>query len=133
MTRILKWTGLAAALLLVIACFLPWVYVESRNLTFSGVDTGGSNYGKPAYIHFVFTALFVLFTLIPRVWAKRTNLLVVALNLAWGIRNFFIIAACQGGECPVKKTGLFLLMGSSIIIFLSALFPDVKLSPEKKG
>lgn len=132
MPRYLKWIGLAAAALLVVSCFSPWVFIESRNLTLSGIDTTGTNYGKPAYIHFMLTGVFVLLTLVPRLWAKRVNLLVVALNLAWAIRNFFMIAACQGGECPEKKTGLLLVLLSSVIMLISALFPDMKLPAEKK-
>lgn len=129
----LKWAGLAAALLLVISCFMPWVFIESRALTFTGVNTSGSNFGKPGYLHFVMVAAFLPLTLIPRIWAKRVNLVVVALNIAWAIRNFIMIGVCQGGECPVKKAGLFLALTASVLMFLSALFPDVKLSSSKKG
>jgi len=131
MPRYLKWTGLAAAVLLIVSGFMPWLFIESKDLTFTGVDTTGSNFGKPAYIHFVFTAIFILLTLIPRLWAKRVNLLVVALNIAWALRNFFMVAACQGGECPVKKTGIWFMLLSSILMLVSALFPDMKI-PEKK-
>lgn len=132
MPRYLKWTGLAAAVLLTVSCFSPWVFIESRNLTLSGIDTTGTNYGKPAYIHFLFTALFILFTLISRLWAKRVNLLVVALNLAWAIRNFFMIAACHGGECPLKKTGLFMVLLASVIMLVSALFPHMEIAGNQK-
>ena len=127
MPRILKWTGLLAAVLLIASCFLPWVNIESRNLVLTAVDTTGTNYGKPGYFHFVMAGLFVVFTLIPRLWAKRANLPVVALNIAWALRNFFIIAACQGGECPVKMIGLWLVVLASVLMLLSALFPDMKL------
>lgn len=133
MPRILKWAGVAAALLLVASCFLPWVYIESRELTFTGVDTTGSNYGKPGYLHFVMVIAFLPLTLIPRLWAKRANLIVVALNIAWAIRNFIMIGVCQGGECPVKKEGLFLALAASLLMFISALFPDTKLPPPKLG
>lgn len=131
MPKILKWTGIAAALLLAASCFLPWVYIESRELTFTGVDTAGSNYGKPGYLHFVMVAAFIPLALIPRLWAKRVNLVVVALNTAWAIRNFIMIGICQGGECPVKKAGLFLASAASVLMFISALFPDTKLPPQK--
>lgn len=132
MLRILKWAGLAAAILLVISCFMPWVFIESRELTFTGVDTTGSNFGKPGYLHFVMVAVFIPLTLIPRLWAKRINLVFVALNLAWAIRNYIMITVCQGGECPVKKAGLLLALATSVLMFITALFPDVKLSSSKK-
>jgi hypothetical protein len=133
MPRYLKWTGIAAALLLVVSCFTPWVVIESKNLILSGVDTTGTNYGRPAFIHFIFTAFFLLLTLVPRVWAKRANLLAAALNLAWAIRNFFIISACSGGECPVKKAGLLLVLLSSTLMLISALFPDIELHENKRS
>lgn len=131
MPRILKWAGLLAALGIFGAAYLPWVYIESRNLTFTGVDTTGSNFGSPAYIHFIFAGLFGLLTLVPRLWAKRANLLVVALNLAWALRNFFMIASCAGGECPVRKAGLLLTLAASFIMLLSALFPDMKIREQR--
>ncbi len=125
MPRILKWTGLISALLLIVSCFLPWVNIESKNLVLTGVDTTGTNFGRPGYFHFVMAAVFMVLTLIPRLWAKRVNLPVVALNIAWALRNFFIIAACQGGECPVRLIGLWLMLVSSLLMLLSALFPDM--------
>jgi len=133
MPRYLKWTGIAAAILLVVSCFTPWVIIESKNLIISGVDTAGTNYGRPAYIHFFFTAFFLLFTLLPRLWAKRANLLAAALNLAWAARNFFIITACAGGECPVKKIGLLLVLLSSVLMLVSALFPDMELPQNRES
>src|SRR5436190_23604407 len=102
--RYMKWIGLAAAALLIVSCFSPWVVIESRNITVSGMESKGTNFGKPAYFHFIMTVFFLACTFIPRVWAKRTNFLITALNLAWAIRNYFIISACHGGDCPEKKS-----------------------------
>ena len=129
--RYMKWIGLAAAVLLVVSCFNPWVVIEGKNITISGVDSGGTAYGKPGYFHFVLAGFFLLFTFIPRIWAKRTNFLIVALNLAWAIRNYFIISACQAGDCPEKKLGIFLMLLASLLMLVAALFPDMKL-PEKR-
>ncbi|MGQ0739611.1 MAG: hypothetical protein ACT4OJ_11165 [Bacteroidota bacterium] len=129
--RYMKWIGLAAAALLVVSCFTPWVIIESRNITISGIDASGTNYGKPGYFHFFLTAFFLFFNFMPRVWAKRANLVVLALNLGWAIRNFFIITACQGGECPVKKNGIWLVLLASLLMMVSGLFPDLKLKQEK--
>jgi hypothetical protein len=107
------------------------VVVISKNIVISGVDATGTSFGKPGYFHFLFSFFFILFTLIPRVWAKRTNLLVTALNMAWAIRNYFIITACRGGDCPEKYMGIYLLVLASFLMLLSALFPDIKL-PEQK-
>jgi hypothetical protein len=132
MAKKLKWIGILAVVLLVVSCFTPWVIIESSGITVSGIDATGTNYGKPGYFHFIMAFFFLVFTLIQKLWAKRFNLLVVALNLGWAIRNFFVVTACSGGECPVRQTGLWLMLGSSILMLLSSLFPDVELKDDNK-
>jgi len=128
----MKWIGLAAAILLIVSCFTPWVVIESRNITVSGIDATGTNFGKPGYFHLLLTFFFLLCHFIPKIWAKRTNLLITALNLGWAIRNYFIITACLGGVCPEKKSGIYLMLLASILMLISALFPDMKLKEEKR-
>jgi hypothetical protein len=125
--RWMKWIGVASALLLMATCFMPWVIIPSKNITISGVDAAGINLGKPAYFHFITVFFFLLFTFIPRVWAKRSNLFVTALNLGWAVRNYFIVSTCSGGECPEKQIAIFLLAAASALMLASALFPDIKL------
>jgi len=128
--RWMKWLGVASAIILIIACFLPWVSI-SFNYTVSGTKAENINLGKPGYLHFLFIFFFLVFTLIPKVWAKRANLLVAALNMAWAIRNYFVFTACHGGECPEKQAGIYLIIPVSVLMLLSALFPDLKLKGQK--
>ena len=130
--RYMKWVGLFAVILLIVSCFLPWVIIPSKNIVVSGIDSSGTNFGKPGYTHFVLSFFFIIFHFIPRLWAKRSNLLVVALNIAWAIRNYFIISMCREGDCPEKQMGLWLVLLASILILIAALFPDIKLKEEKK-
>ena len=130
--RYMKWIGLAAVILLIVSCFLPWVIIASKNIVVKGVDSTGTNFGKPGYTHFVLSFFFVIFHFVPRLWAKRVNLLIVALNIAWAIRNYFIISMCREGECPEKQTGLWLVMLASILMLIAALFPDIRLKEETK-
>ena len=129
--RLMKWIGVASALLLIAACFMPWAIISSKNITVSGIDTTGTNFGKPAYFHFLMIFLFLLFTFIPKVWAKRSNLLVTGINLGWAVRNYFIITMCRGGECPEKQTAVFLIILASVLMLASALFPDIKLKDKR--
>ena len=130
--RWMKWVGAGAGVLLIIACFMTWIVVPGRNIIVSGVDATGTSFGKPGYFHMLFSFFFLLFSFISRIWAKRTNLLVTALNLAWAMRNYFIISACRGGECPEKHMALYLVVVSSIVMLVAALFPDIKITQEKK-
>ena len=130
--RYMKWIGLLAIIALVVSCFLPWVIINSRDMIVSGVDSGGTNFGKPGYVHFILGLFFIIFHFIPKLWAKRWNLIVVALNIAWAIRNYFIISMCREGECPEKQIGLWLVLISSALMLFAALFPDIKLKENNK-
>ena len=122
--RLMKWIGILAAVLLIISCCLTWVIIPSKNIVISGIDARGTYFGKPGYFHFVTSFFFLLFTFIPRIWAKRSNLLVAALNLGWAIRNFLIITVCRGGECPEKHTAVYLILFASLLMLVSSMFPE---------
>ena len=126
----MKWIGLLATLALVGACFMPWVFIESQNITVTGIESGGTSFGKPGFFHLVLTAFYLVLHFTPRIWAKRLNMLVSVLNTGWAVRNYFLISACAGGECPEKKIGLYIVLGSSLLMLLAALLPQMKL-PEK--
>jgi len=128
--RYMKWMGILAAAFLIVCSFIPWARVENLNITITGIDTTGTHYGKPAYLHFVLTFFFLFFTIIQKIWVKRANLLITALNMGWAIRNFFVIPACEAGICPDKKAGLWILLAASLLMLISSLFPDIK--PEQK-
>ena len=130
--RYMKWIGLLAVILLVVACFFPWVTIPSKNIVVSGVDSTGTNFGKPGYAHFVFGFFFIIFHFIAKLWAKRINLLIVALNIAWAVRNYLIISMCRSGECPEKQIGLWLVLAASVLMLIAALFPGIQLKDEKK-
>ncbi|MFM8806739.1 MAG: hypothetical protein ACKOD1_05195 [Sphingomonadales bacterium] len=121
--RSISWLGLAAVLLLAIACTMPWILIPSKQLIISGIEAEGTRYGKPGYLHLLLGTFYFIFTLVPTVWAKRANLLVVAFNMAWTIRNFLILSLCRGGECPQRLTGMYLLLLASVLMLVAALFP----------
>lgn len=131
--RYMKWIGLLAIILLVVSCFSPWVIIPSKNIVVTGVDSTGTNFGKPGYVHFILGFFFIVFHFIPKLWAKRINLLIVALNIAWAIRNYLIISMCRTGECPEKQIGLWLVLAASVLMLIAALFPAIKLKDEAKG
>lgn len=124
--QIIKWLGVAAAIALIVSCYLPWVVIESKDLVISGVETTGTNFGKPGYFHLALAVLYLLFVLINRVWSKRVNIFISAFNVAWALRNFAIVSACSGGECPEKQAGLYLILFSSLAMIFSVLFSGAK-------
>ena len=132
----MKWIAVLATGTLIISCFYPWVFIESENVTITGVSAAILKLGKPAYFHFFMAGVYLIFHFTPRIWAKRWNLLAAALNLAWAVRNFFLVSACAAGECPQKKWGLYMLLISSILMMLAALFPKISIenkTPDNAG
>jgi uncharacterized BrkB/YihY/UPF0761 family membrane protein len=126
-----QWIGIAAALMLVIACFLPWTFHPDLNESFTGFFSENNNYGKPGRLFIVFALVAAVFFLLPRIWAKRWNLLVGALTVAYAIKSFIVFSGCYRGICPAKQVGLWLMLGSAILVLLMALVPDVKLEEKK--
>ncbi len=119
--------GIIAALGLIAVCFLPWSYVASKQLVISGMNTAGTSFGKPGMMNIILAAVSVLLFLLPKIWAKRTNLFIAALGLAWSIRNFLLVTSCLMGECPEKKAGIFLLLLCAALVLLMTLFPKIEL------
>jgi hypothetical protein len=128
----MKWVGLLAASALIVVCFFPWVFIESKNIIVTGVDSKGTSFGKPGYFHFVLGGMYLILCLIPRIWAKRVNILLAALNSAWAVRNYLLISACSGGECPEKRIALYILFIASLAMLVAALLPEIKLKGEKQ-
>ncbi|WP_026769794.1 hypothetical protein [Asinibacterium sp. OR53] len=122
--------GLIAAVLLIVVCFFPWTYIASRQITITGLSAVGTNFGKPGLFNIVMSAIAAFLFLIPRLWAKRTNVFVCAINLAWSIRNYIILSTCLLGECPEKKVGLYLLVVLAIATQLMALFPKLEVKQQ---
>ena len=122
--------GVFACLALITVCFFPWVHIPSINTTLTGIKTAPTNYGSPGLLHIIFSSLAIIFFLIHKIWAKRTNAIFTTLNFAWAIRNFFMVSRCEMGECPEKRTALYLVLLFAFIIFAMSLLPKIQLKEE---
>ena len=116
--------SLLSVAVLVFACFLPWITIESKNITISGMNTTGTLYGKPGYFHFLWAGAYLFFLLINKIWSKRAAVGMAAFNIAWALRNFLLLPACQMGECPERREGLYLLLLASFLMFLTPLLNE---------
>ena len=125
--QIMKWLGFIAAAILITACFFPWVTITSKQIIISGINTEGTNWGKPAYTHFVLTGLYLLFILLQKTWTKVANVFFSGMNLAWAFRNYIRIGGCEAGECPEKHTALYITLFTSIIMLVCAFAIDSRL------
>jgi hypothetical protein len=120
-----QWIGIAAALLLVAACFMPWAYFPDLGKDFTGFFSEKNMYGRPGKVLIFFSGIEILLFLIPKVWAKRTNIIVSALAIAFAIKSYILYTSCYGGLCPDKKIGIFLVLAATLISLVAALLPDL--------
>lgn len=134
MSRTLLFSIISTAIV-VVACFFPWVTINSKNIVISGVDATGTTFGKPGYLHFILSAMYLLFLLINKDWTKKATLFVAAFNMAWSIRNLLIISTCHGGECPVRQPALYFVVLGSILMLVAAMLAKtvVKVDSENES
>lgn len=124
--RLRKWLPFLAAALLVGACFFPWVRIPGRDVVISGFQSEGSNFGKPGILQVLMTGICCLLLLVGRSWSKGTAFFLSAFNLAWAVRNYFIISACRAGICPVKQPALYMVLAAAVLftVFIIAYLSE---------
>jgi hypothetical protein len=131
--KIFHWIGLAACVLLIISCFMPWAYYGDANIakeaerTFTGFYSYQNNYGKPGKFLVGFALVVITLMLLPKIWAKRSNLFVCALGVGYAIKTYILFVSCYNAYCPEKKTGIFLMLISTILMLLASAFPKLAL------
>ena len=128
-----QWIGIAASLVLIISGFMNWTWYPDIHKYFTGFFSENNIYGKPGKIFIYFTSVAIILFAVPKIWAKRWNLLVCTLILSYAIKTFILYSACYRGVCPVRQEGIWIMLFSAVAIMLCALLPDLKLkgkSPE---
>ncbi|MEY2596047.1 MAG: hypothetical protein RI965_1319 [Bacteroidota bacterium] len=129
MTRYSKWISLFAFILLLAACFMPWAYYADVDKHFTGFFSEKNIYGKPAKLLLVFAGYTSISSFFKHLWFKRSSLLVGGLNVAYAIKNFLLFGSCYRGYCPEKEIGLYLMLISSVVIFVMSFLPEGRIQP----
>ena len=116
------YTGIAAALLLIVCCFIPWAFYPDLQQNFDGFYSQQNQYGKPGKTFVFLAVVSIVLFLIPKLGAKRVNQFVNVVIFAYALKNYFIYAACYQGTCPQIRVGLVGMMLFSTLMLLSSLF-----------
>jgi len=121
--------GIVTALALIGICFLPWEYIAVKNAMLTGMDTraidNGKQFGRPGLLSIILSVIAIVFYSIPKIWAKRTNIFICMLNMAWGISRYILLTTCDAGDCPEKKVGIFLMVAACFIMMLMSFLPKL--------
>lgn len=120
-----QYIGIGLILAFGLVAYLPWIYIPSLQISVKGMDAGGTLFGKPALFNLFCCALSLILFAVPRLWAKRANLFVTTMNLAWALKNVIILGICRQGECPERRPGLYLMFLLTVGILLMAFLPKI--------
>jgi hypothetical protein len=118
-----QWIGILAAVALYVACFFPWAYYPDLKTSFTGFYSEGNMYGRPGRFYFVTCIIAIIFFAQDKVWAKRANLLVCALIVAYSVRIFFLFVSCYRGICPERQAGIYVVLFAPIVMLVMAFLP----------
>ena len=123
--------GITAALFLILTCFIPWTFYPDLGKEFTGFFSEGNAYGKPGIVFIVLCVLEIIFFIIPKLWAKRINIFMAALTLAYGVKTYILFSSCYAGICPTRKIGIYLVLILPVAIIVSSLLPAAKKQGKK--
>ncbi len=125
-----KWIGLLIYILIGVVCFMPWTYHADVDKYFTGFYSQNNVYGKPGKFFILFSLCSVACLWIDQVWAKFTHIFFAGVLLAYALKTYHLFTSAYNAYAPEKQFGMYALVILSILSFLVALFPDMKL---KKG
>jgi len=125
--KILYWLGIVACVTLIISCFMGWTYYGPEKGEFSGFYSFENYYGKPGKYLVGAGTIALLLMLLPRVWAKRTNLFICALTMGYAIKTYILYTGCYFAYCPEKRLGIYLMVASTIVMLVASVFPELKI------
>jgi hypothetical protein len=125
--RYSNFIGASASILLILSCFIPWVYISVIQTTITGFSAEHTNFGHPGLMHVLLSSFAILLFLLKNIGAKRVNVFVGALNFSWALRNYLLVTNCELGECPEKRFGIYAIVILSFIMLIMSLMPQGKI------
>jgi hypothetical protein len=120
--------GIAAALILIICCFIPLAYYPDLQENFTGFYSRQNAYGKPGIALLFLSGTTIVLFLIPRLWAKRVNHFVGVLLFTYALKTFILFSKCYFSVCPQIKPGLIGIILFSVIVLISSLLSKAEIT-----
>jgi hypothetical protein len=119
--------GILTAIILMASGFMNWAWYPDLHKYFTGFFSENNIYGKPGKVFIFFATISIVLFFVPRVWAKRGNIFLCAVIMAYAIKSFILFSDCYKGICPVRQPGIWIMLVSSVLVLLLSLFPDTTL------
>jgi hypothetical protein len=128
--KLLHYAALLICIALIATCFMPWVHYNSINETFTGFNVKpfatGVNLGRAGKIITIFTTISFLLTALPFIAAKRANMFVCALLMAYTIRTYIVFTGSIFEGEVVKLAGIYLINILALCLVVCSIFPYLK-------
>ncbi len=128
--KILHYVAIFAALALIATCFIPWVHYNNIDVTFNGFNVKrfatGVYYGRAGIIITVLASISLLFILIPSIVAKRINMFLCALLVAYTLRTYVIFTGSLFDGEVTKLAGIYLIVLLSFVMVICSVLPYLK-------
>jgi len=126
--------GMVACVALIISCFMPWAYyadshiVNEADRTFTGFYSFQQQYGKPGKFLVLFGVVILVLMSLPKIWAKRTNLFLSAITVAYALKSYVLYTSCYNAYCPEKKAGIYIMIFAAAVMLIACVFPNMKVT-----
>ncbi len=128
--KILHYTSIMSCIALIATCFIPWVHYNNIDVTFNGYNVKrfatGVYYGRAGIIITIFAATSCLLTLTQSVVAKRINMFLCALLVAYTLRTYVIFTGSLFDGEVTKLAGIYLIVILSLVMVICSVFPYLK-------
>ena len=128
--KALNFTAIISCMALIVACFIPWVHYNNIDVTFNGYNVKrfatGVYYGRAGIIITILAAMSLLFTLMQSIVAKRANMFLCALLVAYTLRTYVIFTGSLFDGEVTKLVGIYLIVLLSFIMVICSVFPYLK-------
>ncbi len=121
----------ASALFLIGAAFLPWIHIAAPDLTLTGVNDMGSDYGPRGRGQIYFAIICLVMLLINRNWSMLFAIVIAAINVAFALSHLYVYR-CYGGICPQKLYGLYFSLAASFLLLVFLLYAPVRPEPKNE-
>lgn len=127
-----KYLVVIASIGVIVSSFMPWTYYPDIDDTFTGFYSKDNLLGNPGYILCFFAVTSIIAAFVNKTIVKHVGLGLAAVNIAYVIKVYVSYTGCYLGTCPVKLTGIYLLILFSVVLLIAALFPDLKVKADSE-
>ncbi len=128
--KLLQYFSLFICVILIATCFMPWVHIVPINTTLNGFNAkpfaNGTDYGRAGIWISIFCVINFILTLLPFVAAKRANMFVASLLLAYTISKYTIFSSSIEVGDVIKFAGIYLIVLLSFVLVICSVFPYLK-------